>query len=90
MSNYSITHQDMSREVREELYDGTARLTFVDPDGTETVTLVASGELPPEPEPALDVPALVAAAEAGSNAQTLDEMRDAFAALLNSLGVNGG
>jgi hypothetical protein len=49
--NYSITSADLSREIREELYDGTARITFIDPDGNETVTLVESDEQPPEPDP---------------------------------------
>lgn len=48
MSNYSFTHMDMSREVREELYDGTARITMYDPDGEITSeTLVPSYEEPP-------------------------------------------
>jgi hypothetical protein len=52
MPNHSITRADMSREVRQELYDGTARILVTAPDGSVlSDELVPSDEQAPSTEP---------------------------------------
>jgi hypothetical protein len=88
MSNYSITRTDLTSEVREELYDGTARITNYDADGlVASEVLVPSDEQPPEPEPVPVDPVVVEDfASAMIDAQTMQELRDAAQALLDALG----
>ena len=88
MPNHSITRADMTREVREELYDGTARVTTYAPDGTITTeVLVPSDEQLPDPEPVPVDPVVVEDfANAMIDAQTMQELRDAAQALLDALG----
>jgi hypothetical protein len=68
MPNYSMTKADGTREVRDELYDGTARIVVTAANGTVVSDqLVPSDELPPveevDPELAEQVATLTAVIE---------------------------
>lgn len=83
--NHSITRSDMSREVREELYDGTARITLYDPAGQPIgePTLVPSDEQAPvEPEPIEDI-------VADLPAYNLQEANDLMARIVSALTDRG-
>jgi hypothetical protein len=87
MPNYSITNGDLSRETRQENYDGTATVTFIDTEGNTTETIVPSDEQPPESELVPMDPVVVEDfASAMIDAQTMQELRDAAQALLDALG----
>lgn len=91
MSNYSVTNADMSRESREELYDGTALITRVTAEGVETTELVPSDEQAPVPEPEPIDPVVVEVvvedfAVAIVGAENMQAMKDAAQALLDALG----
>ena len=86
--NHSITRSDMSREVREELYDGTARIVVTAADGTVlSDDLVPSDEQAPVPEPEPIDPVVVEDfATAIVGADNMQQMKDAAQALLDALG----
>lgn len=83
MSNYSVTNADMSRESREELYDGTARITRTDPQGNVTEELVPSDEQAPIiPEPIEDI-------VADLPAYNLEEANDLMVRIVTTLSERG-
>jgi hypothetical protein len=87
MPSYSITNGDMSREVRQENYDGTATITYTDPEGFVTEEVVPSDEQAPvvELDP-IDPVVVEDFATSIIEADSLQEMRDAAQALLDALG----
>ena len=88
MANHSITLPDLTREVREELYDGTARVSLYAQSG-ELISeiLVPSFETAPvDPVPPVDQESVESFASDILQAETFQEMKDAAQALLDRLG----
>lgn len=83
MPNYSNTNADLSRESREELYNGTARITRTDPHGNITEELVPSNEEAPViPEPIEDI-------VADLPAYTIEEANDLMVRIVTTLSERG-
>ena len=83
MPNYSNTNADLSRESREELYNGTARITRTDPQGNITEELVPSNEEAPViPEPIEDI-------VADLPAYTIEEANDLMVRIVTTLSERG-